>query len=367
MKARVCHENREPTNPIAILAKLHHPMTQAIGIEEFLHAMDSHAIIDVRAPIEFRKGHIPIAHNLPLFDDQQRDDLGVRYKNQGHDEAVLRGLEMAGPKMRWLVEESRRLAMGRPILLHCWRGGLRSSSVAWVLQTAGLDVRTLQGGYKAFRQRAQAEFDTSREMIILSGMTGAGKTRFLLDIAAMGEQVIDLEALANHRGSSFGGIGLPDQPSTEQFENELFLTFHRLDPELPTWLEDESPSIGRVRVPTKLWWRMRAAPAIFLEVDRQTRAKNLAAEYGRLDRQQLVEATQRLQKKLGHLRTHQAIELLAKGERESVALSLLDYYDKSYRHAAKKRPRQYVYPLSGPPSAERILELGRTLRLRQVS
>ena len=342
-------------------------MTQLVEVDEFLEVMADHVVIDVRAPGEFSGGHIPGAVNLPLFDDQQRATLGTLYKQKGRDAAVLEGLEIAGPKMRWLVTEGRRIAAQRPILLHCWRGGMRSASVAWVLRTAGMELRVLAGGYKAFRSRAQAEFRTPRQMIVLAGMTGAGKTTVLHEIAQRGEQVIDLERLANHRGSSFGGIGLPAQPTTEQFENLLFLELRRLDVNVATWLEDESPSIGKVRVPSALWWNMRRSPAIFLDVNQETRAENLVAEYGHLNRQQLVAATLRLQKKLGGLRTQQALALLERHDDVAVALSLLEYYDKSYRHAAEKRPRDHVYRLEGTITTDRILEFGRSLQSAEVS
>ena len=338
-------------------------MSNRIDIDSFLGEMGNHAVIDVRSPAEFQRGHIPSAINVPLFDDQERARIGTLYKDQGRDEAVLTGLEIVGPKMRWLVEETQRAAANRDILVHCWRGGMRSASVGWLLEQAGMAPKVLNGGYKAFRRQAHAAFDADWTMLILSGMTGAGKTPLLYEIAALGEQLVDLEGLAHHRGSSFGGIGLPDQPTCEQFENNLFLRLRELDSELPIWLEDESASIGKVRVPDAFWGRMRQSPAIFIDVDRGRRAKNLVVEYGKLDQQLLIEATQRLEKKLGGLRTQEAIALLEQNDMEAVALRLLEYYDKTYRHAADKRPRDEVHLLSGKLTAERIIEFGRTLEV----
>lgn len=336
-------------------------MTQRIGIDDFLDEIDRHAIIDVRAPIEFSRGHIPGSLNLPLFDNDERARIGKSFKNEGRDPAVLLGLEIVGPKMRRLVEESRRLAAGRQVILHCWRGGMRSASVGWLLDQAGMAPKVLVGGYKAFRRKAQEIFAEERSIIVLSGMTGAGKTTMLRELAARGEQIVDLEGLAQHRGSSFGGIGLPEQPTCEQFENALSIKLRKLDPNRPTWIEDESASIGKIRVPDMLWWLMRRSPAIFLDVNREARAKNLVAEYGKLDRQLLIEATQRLQKKLGGLRTQEAVESLLAMNDQSVAIQLLEYYDKTYQHAAKKRPRAEVHSLNGEISPERVLELAREL------
>ena len=175
-------------------------------------------VLDVRSPSEFAQGHVPGAINLPLFDDAQRADIGTIYKNSGKDAAVLRGLRHAGLKMADLVVQAKAIAEGRnSVLVHCWRGGMRSQSVGWLLRTAGMDPLVLDGGYKAFRQFARATFEVPWNLRVISGLTGAGKTRVLLLLKDVGEQVVDLEGLANHRGSAFGGIGQPNQPSTEQF------------------------------------------------------------------------------------------------------------------------------------------------------
>ena len=166
---------------------------------------------------------------------------------------------------------------------------------------------------------------------------------------------MDLEGFAHHRGSSFGAIGLPPQPTCEQFENHLFTQLRSLDPDQVVWTEDESPSIGKVRVPHELWWNMRRSPALYLDVDRSTRATNLATEYGRLSRAELAEATERLKKKLGGPRIAELVGLIEQGDFESAAFELLEYYDKTYQHAAKRRPRQHVFPVSGDASASELV------------
>lgn len=329
-------------------------MANIIDISEFLVRKADCALVDVRSPSEFAQGHIPGAVNVPLFSDDERAAIGKHYKEQGREEAVLLGLERAGPKMRPLVEQVRELCAGREVLVHCWRGGMRSQSVAWLLTQASLYPSVLGGGYKRYRRAAHDAFAAERRIAVLAGMTGAGKTRVLRELGEVGEQVLDLEQIAHHRGSSFGAIGLPAQPTCEQFENHVFEALRCLDPNVLTWIEDESPSIGRVRVPESLWWMMRRSPALFLDVPRRERAISLAAEYGCLERDELEAAIVRLTRKLGGLRTRQAVDDLREGRLEAVASELLVYYDKTYRHAAERRPREYVVPMKPPFTMERL-------------
>ena len=334
-------------------------MVREVDIDGFLQAADQGKMVDVRSPGEFAQGKIPSAVNVPLFSDEERARVGTCYKQQGRESAVLLGLEIVGPKMRRLAEQLVELTESGTILLHCWRGGMRSNSVAWLATQAGIEPTVLRGGYKAFRSAAHEAFCAERNIVVLSGMTGAGKTTMLHELAAAGEQVLDLEGLANHRGSSFGAIGLAPQPTCEQFENEIFWRLRNLDPRRPVWIEDESPSIGRIRVPDTLWWCMRRAPAIFLDVSREHRARNLEEEYGELDVSGLEEATRRLERKLGGLRMQRVLDLLESGDLYQVAFELLEYYDKSYRHAAERRPRAEVHRLAGEINVERLISFSR--------
>jgi len=343
------------------------PLPNSIDIDNFLDHPDDYCVVDVRSPSEFSSGHVPQAVNVPLFNDEERARVGTCFKRDGREAAVLMGLEIVGPKMRRLAEELLAIANGRQVVLHCWRGGMRSSSVAWLLEQMGIQPKILAGGYKSFRRKAHQTFELNRPMFVLSGMTGAGKTIMLHEIAALGEQVIDLESLANHRGSSFGGIGLPSQPSVEQFENDLFMKLHDLDPNRPIWLEDESPSIGKVRVPDSFWRQMRESPAIFLDVSRESRAKILVAEYGELDKSELRDAVSRLERKLGGLRAKQFCDFVDEENYYEVALGLLEYYDKTYQHAAKKRPRTHVFRLPGDSTADDIVAFSRTLNVSSAS
>jgi tRNA 2-selenouridine synthase len=308
-----------------------------VDILEFLRLATALPVLDVRAPCEFQQAHIAQAVNLPLFDDKQRAAIGTTYKQQGHDAAVMLGFELAGPKMATLAQRGRELALDRQILLHCARGGMRSESMAWLLQQAGLQVTRLRGGYKSFRQHVLKSFEQPIELRILSGLTGAGKTQLLAEIRRQGEQVIDLEGLAHHRGSAFGGIGQPDQPASEHFENLLFQELQQLDPGRPVWLEDESRNVGRVFLPEAIWLQMRNAPVFFLDVTVQRRAQHIRQLYGDYATVELIEGVERVRKRLGGLRAAQAIAALENGRMDRAIEILLDYYDKSYLNAAASR------------------------------
>jgi len=198
-----------------------------LSVDDFLKEAAHLPVIDVRSPGEYDHAHIPHAINIPLFDNEERAKVGTRYKQVGKDSAVLLGLELVGPKLADFVKKARRLNLtGQEVLVHCWRGGMRSGSFAWLLNTAGIKARTLEGGYKAYRSQVLAAFAEPARMIY-GGKTGSGKTEILHELAKQGEQVIDLEALANHKGSSYGAIGQEPQPSSEQFENKLFAVWRK--------------------------------------------------------------------------------------------------------------------------------------------
>ncbi len=302
----------------------------------FLERAAHWSVLDVRSPGEYAAGHLPGAHCFPLFDDRERAQVGTTYKQIGSHEALLVGLELVGPKMRSLVERARHLAPAKEVLVHCWRGGLRSESVAWLLTTAGFTAHTLEGGYKAYRNHALASFRSIPPLMVLGGATGSGKTAVLRALQARGEQVIDLEALARHRGSAFGGIGQGEQPTTEQFQNDLHHVWQQLDPTARVWIEDESFSIGQVKLPLELWNVMKARPLVVLEVPRAARIQRLVQEYGSLDRLELERAVVTIQKRLGGLRTQQTLQALTDGQWAEAAGYLLAYYDKSYERCLKK-------------------------------
>lgn len=311
-----------------------HPLT----VDDFLEKAQTLPVIDVRSPAEYNHAHVPGAVNIPLFDNTERAQVGTKYKQAGKDLAVVLGLELVGPKLADFVRQSKKLnPQQKEVLVHCWRGGMRSGSFAWLLDTAGLTASTLVGGYKAYRNTVLAAFAEPRPILILGGKTGSGKTDILKELAQRGEQVIDLEGLANHKGSSYGAIGQLPQPSTEQFENSLFNTWRQLDPARRIWLEDESRSIGSCFIPMPLWHQMRQAPVAFIDLPKEGRIHRLVREYVGIDQSLLVEATERIRKRLGGKVTQDALDALGRHDYATVANLTLDYYDKAYMHGLSQR------------------------------
>lgn len=322
-------------------------MVRQLSVDDFLAKAQTLPVIDVRSPSEFVHAHIPGAVSIPLFDNDERAQVGTKYKQAGKDAAVLLGLDFVGPKLSGFVKQAKKLnARQKEVLVHCWRGGMRSGSFAWLLDTAGLTVSTLVGGYKAYRNAVLASFAESRNILILGGKTGSGKTDILKELAQQGEQVIDLEALANHKGSTYGAIGQLAQPSNEQFENDLFAQWRHLDANRRIWLEDESRSIGSCFIPLPLWQQMRTAPVAFVDLPKAVRVKRLVSEYAGIDHQLLVEATERIRKRLGGKITKDALHALAHRDYVTVADLTLDYYDKAYLHGLSQRNGSHTHAIA---------------------
>lgn len=266
----------------------------------FLAARTDRVVLDVRSPGEYAQGHIPGAVSFPLFDDLERARVGTVYKQQGKEEAMLLGLKIVGPKMEKFVRQARKLAPHRRLAVHCWRGGQRSGSMAWLFRQSGFDVVTLLGGYKNYRRHLLDAFEQiAFPMIVIGGQTGSGKTKVLRELQRLGEQIIDLEALAHHKGSAFGAIGELPQPTVEQFENDLFEAMIPLDPGRRVWLENESRSIGRVFVPEGFWRHFKASPLYNIEVPSECRIQNLVDDYTGFSSEELEEAFLRIEKKTG--------------------------------------------------------------------
>jgi tRNA 2-selenouridine synthase len=294
-------------------------------------------ILDVRAPAEYAQGHIPGALSLPLFTDEERARIGTMYKQVSPDKAVLLGLDFFGPKLRTLAEQARQLAPGQEVRLHCWRGGMRSGAVQWLLELAGLKVNLLDKGYKDYRQWVLAELAAPRRLRVLGGATGSGKTAVLHALAAQGQPVLDLEQLAHHQGSAFGGLGQPPQPTQEQFENNLAAALAALPAGQPVWVEDESRTIGSVHLPATLYAQLQAAPLLVLDVPRAARVAYLAADYGRYDAGALAAAVLKLRKRLGGLVTKEALGAIAEDDIPRMVELVLGYYDKTYAYGLEGR------------------------------
>lgn len=321
-------------------------MDKALEINTFMELAGDLPVIDVRTPAEFEQGHIPGAHNVPLFTNDERAEIGTLYNHKGRDTAIKRGLEMTGPRMQILVEKVKAVVPDNRVLVHCWRGGMRSESMAWLLNFTGMEASTLEGGYKKFRRYVLETFAMRRNWIVLGGLTGSGKTYVLWELGKRNEQVIDLEGLANHKGSAFGWLGEEQQPTTEQFENCLAMKIRSLDPDEPIWIEDESRHIGRVILPQDLFSQMREALVIELRIPMGARLNHLVSEYSVYPVESLRQSILKIQERLGGLKTKQAVEALETGDFNQAAEFILYYYDKAYRHGLEKRPKDLVHPVS---------------------
>jgi tRNA 2-selenouridine synthase len=320
-------------------------MITRLQAEAFLKQSHALTVLDVRSPSEFIQGHIPGAFSLPLFTDEERALVGIRYKNSGRDFAVKLGLQIVGPKLSWYAEEARRLAPARKVLVHCWRGGMRSESIAWLLQISGFEVQLLDGGYKAYRGYIRGQLALAAKMMVLGGLTGSGKSAVLKQLATKGHQVLDLETLANHKGSVFGGLGQPTQPNTEQFENNIYPVWEAFDLSKTIWVEDESRAIGSVNIPEVLFQTMMKSPIALMEVPFEIRVERLVAEYGGMPVDGLAEAIMRIKDSLGGPATRGAMEALGRGDFHVIARLALAHYDRLYSQSLTRRNDRVAYRL----------------------
>lgn len=317
-------------------------------------------LLDVRSPAEFIQGHRPGAINLPLFSDDERAEIGTLYKQAGREAAVLRGLGLVGPRLEAMAAELAALPPG-PLRLLCWRGGMRSASVAWLAEQLERPALLLDGGYKAYRRWVLELFERPWTLRLLGGRTGTGKTDLLLDLAQRGVAVVDLEGLAHHRGSSFGGLGLPPQPSSEHYENRLATALAGLDGAAEIWLEAESAQVGRCRIPIGLWRQMEQAPVLEVLRPLEERVEQLVRIYGGQDPEALAEATRRISRRLGPQRTAVALAAIAAGDWPLACRQMLDYYDRCYDHDLGRhggRESVALEGLHGAQAAELLLERG---------
>ena len=306
-------------------------------IEDFLKRGEIFPIIDVRTPAEFEQGHIPRAYNIPLFTNEERAIIGTIYKQDSKENAIMEGLKIVGPKMYDYVKMAKEIAVDNQVLVHCWRGGMRSASMAWLFNTAGLKADTLEGGYKAYRKYIRQSFLREQPIVILGGMTGSNKTDILKELQKLGEQFIDLEGIAHHRGSAFGQIGLEPQPTNEQFENNLAKEWLALDQNKIVWFEDESKALGAVRIVDELFFRIRRSPLVVIEKNRDLRVKHSVDDYAHLDIEELKAALLRIKKRLGGNNVKMALEALDNKDFAKVAELSLIYYDKTYSYGIEER------------------------------
>lgn len=289
-------------------------------------------IIDVRSEGEYERGHIPGAVNIPLLRNEERVMVGTTYKQQGREAAVAKGFELIGPRFAALYQQYREVCGNAEPLFYCWRGGLRSQISSTLMEWGGFRVHLLKGGYKGYRHHVQQSLDLPRRFILLGGMTGVGKTEILELLEQRGLPVLDLEALASHRGSVLGSLGMPAQPSVEMFENLLWARLNQLG-EVPFIIsENESRKIGTCVLPEGLWQQLLGAPVLEIRVPDDVRMGRLVREYAGFDPATLAEKTEKLRKRMGGLACQQAQEAILAGDKATWVKLLMQYYDRGYRY-----------------------------------
>ena len=315
-----------------------------ISITEFVSMMEQYPILDVRSPLEYAHAHMKNAYSLPLFSDEERKVVGTAYKQQGKQPAIKLGLNYFGVKLVSMVTEVEAIIAAnsdpnnKVVLVHCWRGGMRSAGVAWLLDLYGYTVYTLAGGYKAYRNWVLAQFTIEYQFKVIGGYTGSGKTETLHALQASNEPIIDLEGIAHHKGSTFGNLGQPVQPSQEQFENLLAQSLYKITASHHySWIEDESRRIGHVNIPAQLFEQMRKSKLYFLDIPFASRLQFIVSGYGKFEKDQLMSAILRIKKRLGGLETKTAINYLIEDDIINSFSVLLVYYDKLYLKGAYNR------------------------------
>jgi len=318
-------------------------MYTELNISSFLQKSSHIPVLDVRTPSEYQQGHIPGAISFPLFQDDERKEIGTLYKQKGREPAILKSIELTGPKMYQFANQAKKLTKKNQLLLHCWRGGMRSASMAWIIGLTGIKTFTLKGGYKAYRRYVLDKFNEPIRLLVLGGKTGSGKTEILRKLRDEGEQILDLESIAHHKGSAFGALGEKVQNKNEQFENDLAFHVEKLDPSKTTWIEDESRTIGINTLPAGLYNQLRSASVIYLNTDKSLRITRLINDYASFKITDLEDSIMKISQRLGGLNTKIAIEALKNKDFEKVADTVLQYYDKTYNYGLEQRDPETVH------------------------
>ncbi len=323
--------------------------------------LDTHLVVDVRTPLEYAEDHIPGAVNVPILSNEERVEIGTLHNEAGPHAARIRGLEMTAHRMPAMVAAIAQAAAGRPILVYCWRGGLRSKTVASILDLTGYRTVQLTGGYKAFRRHVMAYFEPFRPpgpLVVIHGMTGIGKTEFVLGIKSDHFTVIDLEGLACHRGSAFGELGLTQDISQKHFETLLWDAFRKAPAGRPVIVEGESKRIGKLSLPGNMYEVMQESAKVWCQASLETRVRRLIAEYGNpVYREEMAEALKRIGKRLGGDKCAEIAGYLERWELEPFTTELIrHYYDKVYYKTREWR-EDTVISLEDYKTAERELEV----------
>jgi len=299
-----------------------------------------HLVVDVRSPSEFEHGHVPGAVSIALFTDEERAAVGTAYAHEGKDKAIGFGLDVVGPRMNEYIAQVREhlaRTQADDVIMYCWRGGMRSASMAWLFRTVDIHVTTIEHGYKAYRHAVLDALERPWKLVVIGGRTGTGKTHIIRALRERGEQVIDLEHIANHRGSSFGALGLPPQPTSEHAMNLVHKELMHFDASRRIFIEDESHAIGTVALHEPFFRSILHAPRFIIDLPTEVRVGMLVEEYGSQPSTDITESFQRIGKKLGGARLKAALAAYNKGEKALAVELALQYYDSTYDYALKQR------------------------------
>ncbi len=325
-------------------------------------------LIDVRSPGEYYKGHMPNSINIPLFDNDERSKIGTIYKKEGRKKAVIEGLKFFEKKMESLldnlfmnIESYKNISKNNNkeffIRIYCSRGGMRSQSIAWLLEKFKLNLVTLNGGYKIYRRWVLNSFSKKLNIVVIGGKTGTGKTRLLSLLEKYKYQTIDLEGFACHRGSTFGGLGMKEQPSNEKFENMIAEKLNSFRRSNNIFVEAESANIGKCKIPHEFFNQMKNSRRIEILRSESNRLDELIDTYSVFKKEELQESVLRIKKRLGPQRTKIALESINSEKWELVCRAVLDYYDKCYEYEKVGKSNIKILDLTDKKYDESILEL----------
>ncbi len=324
-------------------------------------------LIDVRSPGEYYKGHMLNSINIPLFDNDERSIIGTIYKKEGRKKAVIEGLKFFEKKMELLLDnlfmsiDSYKTITKKNneffIRIYCSRGGMRSQSIAWLLEKYKLNPLTLKGGYKMYRRWVLDRFSKKMNIVVIGGKTGTGKTRLLSLLEKYKYQTIDLEGFACHRGSTFGGLGMKEQPSNEQFENLIAEKLNSFKLSNYIFVEAESANIGKCKIPHEFFNQMKHSRRIEILRSDSNRLEELIDTYSVFKKEELQESVLRIKKRLGPQRTKLALESINNEKWDLVCRSVLDYYDKCYEFEKVGKTNIELLDLTDKKYDEGILEL----------
>lgn len=316
---------------------------------------NTYFVVDVRSPAEYIRGHIPGAINIPLFSNEERAVVGTAYVQQSRGRAIELGMEFVATRLDWyrqtvqdVYDATHINPADVPIVMYCWRGGMRSASLAWFYEVCGYSIQTITGGYKAYRRMVLSALEQPWPFIVIGGHTGSGKTLVLHELRNRGEQVLDLESLCCHRGSAFGALMMRKQPRSEHAMNLVHQAMTEFDVGRPIYVEDESQHIGSVWLYEPFFHHIRHSPLLTINVPREQRAVHLASVYGHADTESLTESFVKIEKPLGGQRVKDALAALQVGDFATAASVALDHYDRAYDYGLQRQQRHVIGNVQAP-------------------